>query len=832
MIRKFVFFLLPIPIFVFQTMCFAVTHTVLTQENFSTTGVYEKENRYIANFIQEVWPDELETISAEFVSENYEKIQNISYVLSLYNDSNQLVSISVENSVLPTNKTEKISVTANNATSADYAKLYVWDSTSAKPLRTEKELHKIKDAITLFLDPITGNDANDGSFLSPLKTLETARRQVRRKKYELSEGQNAIYVILKNGEYFMDQALTLSTNDGGSDTFTLIFSALERQKAIITGSKAIDNFTLYDSEKNIFRAAVDVGLQSRHFYVNGVRCLRAARYTPLAGYQFVNDEMICSEKEFLNFKYIEDVEFHFEVNWMHDRCQVSSVTALNDGNIRFNMDNNIWKYLTSKTQYNWVEPTYLENAYEFLDEEGEWYLDSREGFLYYKPRFFENMETARCTVPITEDFITASSLTTPLKNITFRGIHFTETTWLYPMTNNGMSVTQNEAYRGEDGSQKFMDAVIDVKNTENVSFYNCKFSKMGKTALKLSSGVKNANIIGNEFSDMSAGALSVGGVTDVERNPANTDLAVKNVRVENNFINGAALDIKSTAALSAGFPIDTRIANNEIYNTGYSGIHTGWGWDSTAPAATENFSISNNYIHRILNSMLYDGGAVYMLGHTNGSREKLNQLNGNYVQDILKPFGALYPDQGSSYWQISDNVVDLADQKTWIYGAQNQSSMESRWTHIHMNTINHIYYGKNYSTTYNYLNRGTAISYKAPQRYEFANWPPEAKEIIAKSGIQPEYADGFIYGLEAFDGTDTSVKKNSKLVLEVAPLTSKEKYYNPDKFICYASVSDDGILEIREDGIYATQSGKTTVVLTALENGNLIKHSVTVTVTK
>ena len=819
-------------LYMFQVCCNAFSYTELTREDFAQITSQIKENKFTANFVQEVWPAELEHISVEITSEVYDKQRDVMYVLSLYNAHNQLVSVSTIYVALQKNTVKNTVLSASGAKIATKAKLGILESGTLKPLRTEKELHKIQNALTLFLDPTAGNDANDGSFISPLKTLEAARRLVRRKKYELTKEQNAIYVILKNGEYFMEKELTLSANDGGSDEFTLIFTALERQKAIITGAKDIDGFELYDSENNIYRAKTDIGLQSRHFYVNGVRCPRAARYTPLEGYQFADDTMTCNEREFLNFKHIEDVEFHFEVNWMHDRCQVSSITELDDGSIRFNMNTEVWRYMMSKTHYDWAEPTYLENAYEFLDEEGEWYLDSREGYLYYKPRFFENIENARCVIPVAEDLITATSLTDPLKNLTFRGIHFTGTTWLFPITNGGMCIIQNESYRNPNGSQTFMDAAVDMKNTENVSFYNCKFSGMGKTALKFSNGVKNANIIGNEFTDMSAGALSVGGVTDAERNPANTNLAVKNVRVENNFINGAAIDIKSTAALSAGFPIDTHIANNEIFDTGYSGIHTGWGWDSTAPAATENFSVSNNYIHRILNSLIYDGGAVYMLGHTNGSAEKLNQLTGNYVQNIMKPFGALYPDQGSSYWQISDNVVDLSEQLYWTYGAKNQSRMESRWTHIHMNTISHIYFGKNYSTTYNYLNRGTAINYRAPQKCDNTNWPAEAKTIIAKSGIQPAYTDNFIHALEEFGGNSTTVKRNNKLLLDVVPLTSKAKYYNTDKFICYATIADDGILEIQDGDIYAIREGETTVELTAVENGRLIKHSVLITVTK
>ncbi len=807
--------------------CFAEDFMKLTAENFDINDKYQKENQITANFIQEVWPEDIDSLSATVTAEFYDFDKNVNCSLALYDEEGRLVSVASETKPSPKGGISSFNLSAGKAKLADSAKLMVWDSASQKPLREAKTIEKIKNALIIYLDPEKGSDTNDGTFQSPIKTLKKAVYSLRTNQDKLGPNDDTIYFILKNGEYFMNDVFKLEPKDLLSNRYQVVFTALETQKAVLTGAVDITGFTLWDENKDIYRAEVGTDINSRQLFADGIRCVRARRDEPPAGYEYKDGVATAQESEFLDFKHIEDLEFAFENNWMHDRCMVTSVKDLGGGTIQFNMSDEVWKQLTTKNYFSSAKPTYMENAYEFIDEGGEWYLDTHEGYLYYKPRAFEDMKKTRFTMPVKEDFMKLSSVSSPIKNIDFRGLEFTQSTWMFPSINGGLCINQNEYYR--TGSNNVpMEGVIELKNTENVNFYNCKFSKLGRTALKMINGARNCTISGNEFCDLSAGALSVGGVTDLERNPDNVSLSVKNVKVENNFIHDIAEDIKSCAAVSAGFPIDTRIGNNEIYNTGYSGIHTGWGWGTLTPSATKNFIISNNYIHKILNDEIYDGGAVYMLGHTGGSVDNLNKLTENYVEDIRKPFGALYPDEGSSYWEISNNVVDLSKQPIWYYGG---GSARSRWTHIHKPSINHIYYNNNYSTTGNMQNSGTSISYQPPKIYAQANWPDEALQIIDRSGIQPQFEDCFSERLEEFyDSGNISTYVGGEIRLNVTPTTSKAKFYNSAKFDSYAQIKNDGILAFRNGKIYAMEKGETEVTITAVENNLIREHTVKVIV--
>ena len=83
-------------------------------------------------------------------------------------------------------------------------------------------------------------------------------------------------------------------------------------------------------------------------------------------------------------------------------------------------------------------PSWVENAYELLDSEGEWYLDRTAGYLYYKPLANENISTATVVAPVLETLVNAAgTYATPLHNVQFYGITFAYATWLQTSTGEG-----------------------------------------------------------------------------------------------------------------------------------------------------------------------------------------------------------------------------------------------------------------------------------------------------------------------------------------------------------------------------------------------------------
>lgn len=90
--------------------------------------------------------------------------------------------------------------------------------------------------------------------------------------------------------------------------------------------------------------------------------------------------------------------------WTNPRCGVDSVSVEN-GRAKIIMKQPGFKYATNKGASSATYPIYYENAYELLDRDGEWYLDTNEGMLYYIPRMFEDINSADAILPIGEEMM-------------------------------------------------------------------------------------------------------------------------------------------------------------------------------------------------------------------------------------------------------------------------------------------------------------------------------------------------------------------------------------------------------------------------------------------
>ena len=84
-----------------------------------------------------------------------------------------------------------------------------------------------------------------------------------------------IDVNLRGGAYRRSPTFTLGLADSGRNGHKVVYSAYPGEKPVLSGATQVTGFTLFDSSKNIYRAAVPAGTQSRQLFVNGVRAQRA-----------------------------------------------------------------------------------------------------------------------------------------------------------------------------------------------------------------------------------------------------------------------------------------------------------------------------------------------------------------------------------------------------------------------------------------------------------------------------------------------------------------------------------------------------------------------------
>ncbi len=790
------------------------------------TGRTAGEASVVTLFENAVWTENDKTLSASVKAEAGAEPTEAFAALAVYNGDGSLAGVKLKNiDIQSGEKAEyRLEAEADGASAA----VLVFDRHTMEPLAEPQRIEKLSGAQLVYVDPDAGNDGGAGTYDEPLMTIGAAKE-----KAAALAPEGDVYVFLKGGTHRITEPAAFTPSDNAGD-HKIVFTSYEGRAEISGGVKA-EGWELFDSEKNIYRSYVGTGIDFRQLYVNGIRGTRARSEAGLTDAVHTAAGYVCDNPELAEFAHPEELEMVYYVKWSNPRCAVESVSE-SGGETVIKMNPTGWNKIQNKGQSSVTEdylPAYYENAYELLDEEGEWYLDRHEGYLYYIPRFFEDMETADVEMPAAEKLLTIrGTADRNVKNIEFRDIDFKYSTWLRPTEQGYLADTQNNYQNGVAGS--LPDAAVELSNVNGIAFYGCEFSKIGITAMKLTEGVKNCVIDGNEFYDISGSAVSLGvpsGDYDIYINPKDEKYVVRNNAVTDNYIHTTGVDYKSAAALSAAFPKDTVIANNEIFDSPYSGMSLGHGWATyeDSGTATENLVVEKNFIHNVLNDKVYDGGAIYTIGNTSGNG--YNYVRGNYIKDVRNFYGALYPDEGSQYWEFSSNVMDLSAYPL-LYGAGGGSGTPTKWLHLWTDSIKNNRFLNNYSTTSNSRNDGINNEVQEPAVCDASSWPPEARDIIDESGISDETAKKHNSGLKDIEAmTEYTLSAGETAPLVITALTGKGELYDYEYSDIYIKNADPDIIEVTDDfNIKAVGSGTAELCFAVAEKGILRSFAMTVNV--
>jgi len=526
-----------------------------------------------------------------------------------------------------------------------------------------------------------------------------------------------IIIYLLNGEYVLDSTFTLRSKDSGKNGYNIIYAAAKGAKPVLSGGWTLNGWTIHDQARNIYKTQVKSDLQTRQLFVNGKRAQRArGEEKPKGfikkdnGYLYPRDGLYSTMK---NWKNISDIEIVGNTEWKTFRVPVA---AINDTLII--LQKQAWE-ATAFEKFGLRLPHFIENAYELLDEEGEWYQDYKAGYIYYKPRKNENMDTVNTIIGKQEILISGRGTPEePVQNIQFQGITFAYTTWLGPKNPWGLIINQASHYKIGDKKVK-IPAAINFTNSSDIVFQDNIFTHLGASAIEFAYGCSNNTIRNNRFEDISAAAVEIGGILDEDHHPADSSRIVTNNKVINNYITRIGVEYFSAVAVFVGYTSNTLIEHNEIHDVPYTGISLGWGWGKTdlkGSTVTKNNKIQYNHIYNYMNK-LKDGGGIYILGAQPGLL-----INNNYIHDSYEMHAGIYLDNGTRFVTAENNVVE---------------KMFSNWAfvqlHVGIFATDNIL-RNNYSDTEkaliaegNTMLNNIVITDK--------KWPDEAKRIIKEAGL-------------------------------------------------------------------------------------------------
>ncbi len=505
--------------------------------------------------------------------------------------------------------------------------------------------------------------------------------------WRMQNNQQPVTLHLQPGVYRLNQPIILRPEDSGitlkADGDVVISGAVQLKGWRRQGKLWVADVPEFNGRP----------LEFRQLWVNGKKAIRARDVCDFEDmYRILNIDKqreilyVPSEavKKILNSRHAEMVLHEM---WCVANLRIKDVKVMGDSAaISFHQPESHIHFM-----HPWPSPMitnngrnsafYLTNAKELLDQQGEWYLDSKEQKVYYMPRLGENMATADVEVPAVETLLkTEGTPDNPVRDILMDGIRFEYSTWMRPSIQghaplqagmymieayklrpglnrpNGDHRLDNQGWVGRPG------AAVVVNNAENVSFVNCLFSHHASTALDYHLFVKGGKVERCRFQDIGGTAVLAGTFgpegqeAHISYSPTDEREICTGLTIQNNYVDDAANEDWGCIGIAAGYVRNIKILHNEISNVSYTGISMGWGWNQQVNLMKNNL-VKGNLIHHYARHM-YDTAGIYTL-----SCQPHSFVEENVVRDIYHPGYAhdpnhwfyLYTDEGSSYITVRNN---------------------------------------------------------------------------------------------------------------------------------------------------------------------------------
>jgi len=553
-----------------------------------------------------------------------------------------------------------------------------------------------------------GNDTNTGTKDNPKLTIAAALRQARELR-RLNDPSIAggIHIIIKQGEYVLNEPLFIRPEDSGTSTSPTIIENAPGASPIISGGVAVNNWKPASTEipglpqearGRVWEAnAPQVGgntLLFRQLWINGKKAIRARESDTDEGM----DRILSLDKQKQEI-WIPlpktglptdpgQMEMVIHQMWAIANLRIRTITVEGDkAKLTFYQPESRIEF-----EHPWPPPVidkdhkmngnsafYLVNSLLFLNQPGEWYEDVKAGKVYYWPRNGENMATVQVIAPSLEKLVLVSgTLERPVSYVFFKGVHFEYSTWLRPSQQGHVPLQAGmymlDAYKlkvkgtpEKDGleNQAWIGrppAAVELIYANHTGFENCSFKHLASTGLDYIRGTHDDELKGNLFKHIGGTAIQVGMYADeglethLPYNPSDIREVCTNERIENNLVTDVTNEDWGCVGISAGYVKGILIAHNEVADVSYSGISLGWGWTKAKNAMSNNI-IRANRVHHYAKH-LYDVAGIYTL-----SAQPNSVIDSNYVDDIYKVSYAhdpqhwfyLYTDEGSSYFTVKDN---------------------------------------------------------------------------------------------------------------------------------------------------------------------------------
>ena len=421
-----------------------------------------------------------------------------------------------------------------------------------------------------------GSDDNAGSKQKPFASVTRARDAIREAGIA---GREPVNVIMADGIYLLDESFTLESQDSGSENARIVYRAENEGKAIVSGATRITGLAWERHEGDILKARVpDDLLRSCKFDAVSVgdKRLHMARFPNFTG-----------EGNFEGMTTLDEVNQRAQNYRQPTTGYLHALHRSRWGSVHYRITGKDDKGL--KLEGGWQQNRHrqlnsdnvmIENIFEELDDNGEWFLDRETGTLYLYPK--QGMDLKREPLYITgvNNLISfAGSAQEPVRWISIEGVEFRharravmepEKNW-EPLNRGDWSIVRSGA--------------VLLTGTEHCTIKDCFFNATGGNGAFFNNYNRHSAVTDCRFEKLGESAVAfVGSYACARSNPIG-------------YENSIAYSKQDLTAGPKGddFPSDCKMDGCLVFAIGRVGKQTAGCFISMA----QNITVSHNTIYHV-----------------------------------------------------------------------------------------------------------------------------------------------------------------------------------------------------------------------------------------
>lgn len=566
---------------------------------------------------------------------------------------------------------------------------------------------------------VTGDDANDGSESSPVKSISRALELAAALIHE-----GSVILSFGDGEFPVEETIVLDeTNTDGVNGHILSF--VGSGSTVLTGGVKTGAWEP-DGQKNVWKTNLPGFSVVNGLYVDekaqtlanqqvyglftafggksGIVNKNGERFTDFMNY----NNAVPLESVFFTTRDIyeldgpaleqdKDVFLLMTQTFMMQRFPLASIVDNDEFNFTLTFDQSaldLIDYAKMQDFDNSMDFFYLYNSRQFMDMEGEYWFDKETQTLYLYT--MEDPNGKDCVVTRTEGLVTIEGTQELLAGgVRFDGISFmygTDSTYRTHAFKQDQSDACSYAYTETEREQTGAKAIhyilpgqVYLHYATDVTFTDCSFKCMDTGALQIVTYTYDVTVDSCDFSELGGSGIICGcinldngwGITDKYDLPAQlknlysipkkTNCTPANIRISNNDIRSCGNLIVGANGIFMIYGYGVDIVNNTIENVSGTGISLGWGWGNSRNSGGNRGCGSVNVVGNYVKSpcmKITDCGGIYTLGFFVGDgcyiADNYVDMKGAYDSSIP----GIYLDQGSQYVYVTNNFV--SGSRMWL----------------------------------------------------------------------------------------------------------------------------------------------------------------------